>query len=426
MNIKAISRILKSTVVGTVFFLSLVLVPVLSKAQDETVYPTDEATVKAGEKLFKLNCKSCHNIDSDMTGPALKGVTDRHSIDWIKSWVRGPKTMIDSGDPEAVALYNKWKASGIMTAFNLKDEEILSIMGYIETWEPPVVETPAGGAGDVAVGTSTMNDDTITLVLGVVLVVLVLIIIVLVLISALVMKSLKTKELTEEENEFVEQKHSLLAVVTHPAFIGIVVLIAVVVGLLFGVKSGLYGIGVQQAYAPTQPIPFSHKIHAGDHEIDCNYCHTGVRKAKHANIPSPNICMNCHNQIKKDSPWIAKIYEAIDYDPATGEYGENRKPIEWVRVHNLPDLVYFNHQQHVKVGGIECETCHGPIKEMDVVYQYSPLTMGWCIDCHRKTDVNTQGNEYYDALLKAHEESGKKEPMKVEDIGGTECSKCHY
>lgn len=426
MNVKAISRILKSTLVGTVFFLSLVLVPVLSKAQD-AAYPTDEAVLKAGEKLFKLNCKSCHNIDSDMTGPALKGVTERHSIDWIKTWVRGPKTMIDSGDPAAVALYNKWKTSGVMTAFNLKDDEILSLIGYIETWEAPVVEVAVGDGAVPGETSSAMTDDTITLVLGVVLVVLVLIIVVLVLISTLVMKSLKAKELTSDESEFVDQKHSLLAVVTHPAFIGIVVLFTVVVGLLYGVKSGLYNIGVQQSYAPTQPIPFSHKIHAGDHEIDCNYCHTGVRKAKHANIPSPNICMNCHTQVKKDSPWIAKIYEAIDYDPATGEYGENKKPIEWVRVHNLPDLVYFNHQQHVKVGGIDCETCHGPIKEMDVVYQYSPLTMGWCIDCHRTTDVNTQGNEeYYDALLKAHEESGKEGPMKVEDIGGLECAKCHY
>lgn len=425
MNIKAISRIIRSTVAGTVFFLSLVLVPVLTNAQEAAAYPTDEATVKAGEKLFKLNCKSCHNIDSDMTGPALQGVTERHSIDWIKSWVRGPKTMVESGDKEAVALYNKWKSSGYMTAFNLKDDEILSIMGYIETWAPPVVETALGtDIGNPE--TPAMSDDTITLVLGIVLVVLVLIIIVLVLISALVMKSLKGKELSEDETDFVEQKHNLLTVITHPAFIGIVVLLAVVVGLLFGVKKGLYGVGVQQSYAPTQPIPFSHKIHAGDHEIDCNYCHTGVRKAKHANIPSPNICMNCHNQIKKDSPWIAKIYEAIDYNPSTGEYGTNVKPIEWVRVHNLPDLVYFNHQQHVKVGQIECETCHGPIKEMDVVYQYSPLTMGWCIDCHRKTDVQAQGNDYYDALLKAHEASGKKEPMKVEDIGGLECSKCHY
>ena len=141
--------------------------------------------------------------------------------------------------------------------------------------------------------------------------------------------------------------------------------------------------------------------------------------------------MNCHSQIKNVggedgvSEEIAKIYAAIDYDPETQTYGTNTKPIEWIRVHNLPDLAYFNHSQHVKVAELECETCHGPIQEMEVVYQYSNLTMGWCINCHRETDVNTKGNEYYDKLVKLHSEQSK-EPMKVEDIGGLECAKCHY
>ena len=416
MNIKTISRFLKRTFTGAFFLFSMALIPLAANAQDNEL----------GEKLFKLNCKSCHNIDSDMTGPALKGVTDRHSADWIKSWVRGPKKMVESGDPAAVELYSKWKGSGYMTAFNLKDNEIDAIMGYIETWEPEVVAEVVA-TGDAAASGSGVGEETLTIVLGIVLVVLVIVILVLILISALVMKSLKAKaDLSEIDKEFIEQKHSVLKFVTHPAFIGLLTVFAVVTGLLYGVQNGLYKVGVQQGYAPTQPIPFSHKIHAGDNEIDCNYCHTGVRKAKHANIPSPNICMNCHSQVKKDSPLIAKIHKAIDYNPATGEYGNNVQPIEWVRIHNLPDLVYFNHQQHVKVGGIECETCHGPIKEMDVVYQYSPLTMGWCIDCHKKTDVQAKGNAYYDSLLKEHEKSGKKDAMKVEDIGGLECSKCHY
>jgi hypothetical protein len=138
--------------------------------------------------------------------------------------------------------------------------------------------------------------------------------------------------------------------------------------------------------------------------------------------------MNCHSGIQNVSgqsgvsPEIKKIYTAIDYDPATGEYGTNVRPIEWVRIHNLPDLAYFNHAQHVEVGGLECQTCHGPIEEMEVVYQHSNLTMGWCINCHRETEVNTKGNAYYDNLVKLHGEN----PMKVEDIGGLECSKCHY
>jgi hypothetical protein len=177
-----------------------------------------------------------------------------------------------------------------------------------------------------------------------------------------------------------------------------------------------YSIGLQQGYQPSQPIAFSHKQHAGEHQINCNYCHTSVYKSKSANIPSANICMNCHSQIAKESPQIQKIYRAI----------ENNRPIEWVRVHNLPDFTYFNHAQHTKVGGVECQTCHGPIETMNVVYQYSALTMGWCINCHRETPLNTKGNGYYDNLVKLHDQANQGMPFTVSSQGGTECSKCHY
>jgi hypothetical protein len=246
-------------------------------------------------------------------------------------------------------------------------------------------------------------------------VVLVLILIVLILIIGVLKKHLNNKDdISEEDKEVVEQKLDLQKFVKSNTFLGFVAFIFTAIVLKSAID-GLFTVGVQQGYQPTQPIAFSHKIHAGQYEIDCNYCHTGVRNSKSANIPSANICMNCHSSIKTDSEEIKKIKAAVD----------NNTPIEWVRIHNLPDLAYFNHSQHVAVGEIECQTCHGPIEEMDVVYQYSPLTMGWCINCHRETDVNTKGNEYYDKLVKLHSETSK-EPMKVEDIGGLECSKCHY
>ena len=246
-------------------------------------------------------------------------------------------------------------------------------------------------------------------------VVLILILVVLGLIIGVLKKYLKTKEgLTEEDQEIIDQKVDLKEFAQSNAFLGIVAFVFTAIVLKSAID-GLFTVGVQQGYQPTQPIAFSHEIHAGQYEIDCNYCHTGVRKSKSANIPSANICMNCHSAIKTESKEIQKIYAAV----------ENDTPIEWVRIHNLPDLAYFNHAQHVEVGGLECQTCHGPIEEMDVVYQYSPLTMGWCINCHRETDVNTRGNAYYDKLVKLHSETSK-DPMKVEDIGGLECSKCHY
>jgi hypothetical protein len=176
-----------------------------------------------------------------------------------------------------------------------------------------------------------------------------------------------------------------------------------------------------------QPIPFSHKIHAGDNKIDCNYCHTGVRKAKHANIPSINICMNCHNAIKVESEYIKKIHTHAGYDAKTKTYDESKaSPIEWVRVHNLPDLAYFNHSQHVKVGGVECQECHVGIKSMDgYVQKTSELTMAWCIDCHREKSID-KTNPYYERLVEFNKVHRGVEDLKVKDIGGLECSKCHY
>ena len=192
----------------------------------------------------------------------------------------------------------------------------------------------------------------------------------------------------------------------------------IVLVLLLGGKATIdaaYGIGIQQGYAPEQPIKFSHKLHAGEYQINCNYCHTGVYEGKGANVPSANICMNCHNAIKRESPEIQKIYSAL----------EKNEPIQWVRVHNLPDLAYFNHSQHTNVGALECKSCHGDVEKMEVVEQRSSLTMGWCIDCHRQTDVNAKGNAYYDKLVEVHNKDSKT-PLKVQNIGGLECSKCHY
>lgn len=391
--------------------------------------PSDQATIDAGASIFNANCKSCHAIDKKVVGPALMGVTERRELGWIISWIKNPAGMVESGDETAVQLFEEYKT--MMTGFgSLSDQEIVSVLAYVENWEPPVEEKAVESTSGGETAQSGASDEILVLVLTIVLVVLILIVGVLILLSLLLRKELKAKEdLTEDEERFINEKHSVLPLITNPIFIGVVAVFAVVVGLVLGVEKGLYSVGVQQGYMPAQPIPYSHKLHAGELGIDCNYCHTGVRKSKHANIPSPNICMNCHAYVKTESPYIKRIHAAIDYDAESQTYGKTGKthPIEWVRIHNLPDLVYFNHSQHVKVGGIECQTCHGPIEEMEVVYQYSPLTMGWCIDCHKKTAVKSKDNNYYDKLVKFHEETkGSKEPMTVEDIGGLECSKCHY
>jgi len=406
-----------------------------SYAQDAEEIPTDEAVVAAGEKLYKANCTQCHAINEVVIGPALKNVHERRSKEWLIKWIRNSQQVIDSGDEYAVELWEEYNKTA-MPAYPFTDDEIVSLLSYIKVEsnkEPVVAEVadPAAGGTTASGGGSSIPSGYLTAILIVLVVVLVLILVVLALIVSVLTKYVKDqKEVDEADQELVDQKVDLGKLLKSDFVIGSVVFIFTAI-LLKTLIDGAFTIGVQQGYQPTQPIAFSHALHAGNYEIDCQYCHTGVRKAKSANIPSLNICMNCHSGIQNVggepgiSPEIAKIYKAIDYNPETAEYGDNPQPIEWVRIHNLPDLAYFNHAQHVQVGGLECETCHGPIEEMEVVYQYSSLTMGWCINCHRETEVNSKGNDYYNKLVKLHEEKSK-EPMTVEDIGGLECAKCHY
>ena len=407
-------------------FLTSLIVILFSLSTFAQEISKDAAVIKVGEDLFNGNCKSCHRVKQKLVGPALAGVYDRApSIGWIKSWIRNSAKMVASGDAYAVALYNEYNKSQ-MTAFNsYTDDQIMSILAYVKFKAEEPVDNAGGGGGDNPKPPIDPNPISSTylnaIVIGMVLILVLLVIILALIISAL-KKYLDQKELSDEDKEVVHSPITVTTFFQSKGFIFVVVFLVASISFKT-VIDGLYTVGIQQGYQPKQPIAFSHKLHAGAYEINCKYCHTGVMKGKQANIPSPNICMNCHTQIKQDSPEIQKIYAAIGYDVKTASYTGKQKPIEWVRIHNLPDLAYFNHAQHVNVGQVECQTCHGPIQEMEVVKQYSLLTMGWCVDCHRKTDVNTKGNAYYDKLIELH---NSKKAMKVEDIGGLECAKCHY
>ena len=371
-----------------------------------------------GEQLFKENCKSCHKVHEESVGPALSGVSKRRSADWLHSWVKNNAVFRASGDKEAVAIYEKYKKAE-MTAFpTLANEDIDAIIAYVESVPVPVAEVAKGPEGAATGGGGGEYD---TVILGLIVVVLVLVLVAMFIFLAVIKRYLKEKEagLSAEDKELVNQKFDVKAFLKSKGFITIVVLVLVSVTVRT-CWIGAQEVAVEQNYAPVQPIAFSHKLHAGDNQINCNYCHTGAYKGKQSNIPSLNICMNCHTYIKKGPKFgeteIKKLTDAY----AAGT------PIKWVRVHNLPDLAYFNHSQHTQVAGLECQKCHGPIEEMEVVKQYSNLTMGWCINCHRETAVNSKDNAYYDRLLKVHEESKKKTDMTAEEMGGLDCSKCHY
>ena len=411
-----------SQIFGTIFLSLFLSFSFDLNAQDDSSPSFDPSIVKNGESLFKGNCTVCHAINEVVIGPALRDVHERQSEEWIYAFIKNSQKVIKSGDEYAVNLYNEYNKT-LMTSFDFSDEELNAILTYIKdesTKEVQVVVADVSDASGQAVD-SSINSNNFYLSLGLNLFLLLVIIFILFRFTNLSKKyvllqdnQLKGKLLDDDDKEIVDSGFNIKEFIKSNRVVGIASFLFI--GIF--VKScidGLYTVGIQQNYQPTQPIAFSHKVHAGQYEIDCNYCHTGVNISKSANIPSVNICMNCHNAIETDKPEIQKILTA---------YEENR-PIEWVRVHNLPDLAYFNHKQHVAVGGLDCASCHGPIEEMDVVYQYSELTMGWCINCHRETEVSSKGNDYYKKLVELHNSSSKK-PMTVEDIGGLECSKCHY
>ena len=395
-----------------------------------------------GKAIYKQNCAVCHALtDQKLAGPGLKGIADRAPKgDWLFNWVKNNTKMIKEGDAYANKIY-KENGNAAMTVFEgvLSDDDIKAVVEYIKN--PPVEQAAAQGTKSAETSAETKEQGGIQplyLILGVVLVLAVLITILRGVKTSLqnVANKRDGKELVETQPFFEEVKQWMS---NNRRLVGVFALILVFMGMR-SCWNSLWTIGVyydeetKQGYKPEQPIKFSHKIHAGENAIACQYCHNSVEKSKHAGLPTVNVCMNCHKGISTGPQYgekeIGKIYAAAGFDLKSGTYDQSKaNPIKWIKVHNLPDHVYFNHSQHVVVGKQECTTCHGEVKEMTVAEQKSPLTMGWCIDCHRKTEVAMSGNSYYDKLHAFLKEKYKKEHRKnftVEEMGGLECGKCHY
>ncbi|MCH2034714.1 MAG: c-type cytochrome [Tenacibaculum sp.] len=424
-----LSRILLSSLT----FLFVFLVSISVNAQE-----VDEARQKAGRKLFNANCASCHKLNKRATGPALGGVEERRENEWLKKWIRNNAALRASGDADAIALYEEWNQSN-MTAFpQLTDQNIDDILYYTTVGDPGPKKEVTGYENGGVDKQDQAPKWLIWILAGAIVVAFLMIGSLLKTVSEL-KGAPKTPGLLGQAAELWEgiKKNTFL----HVLFVIFAALITAYV--LFGT---LFKVGVDQGYQPVQPILFSHKIHAGDNKIECQYCHSAAKHSKHSGIPSLNVCMNCHKNIAEVAEGtkvvledggrvvgkaeldkeIAKIYEHVGWDKDKLEYTGNTKPIEWVRIHNLPDFAYFNHSQHVTVAGVKCQKCHGPVEEMEELYQYSPLTMGWCIDCHKETNVDLKGNEYY---AKIHADLAKKygvEQVTIAQLGGKECGKCHY
>ncbi|WP_027125672.1 c-type cytochrome [Gelidibacter mesophilus] len=405
-----------------------------------SLYAQDGDPAK-GKTLYNANCAACHKLDAPMTGPALRNIekklADEEGLDraWLTAWIHNSAGLIKSGDAYANKIYNEYNQMPMMPFPQLSDEDISDILAYTaEEKAAPVVAAPTGGTESSGGGDGTSN----TLILGALAVLFALLAMALVLVRRTLNRFAEAKgvDLSAQQKgvpiwkAFVQNQFLVL--------VSVILLLLVSAYFVFGY---FMQIDVNEGYAPVQPIHYSHRIHAGDNGIDCKYCHSSARVSKTSGIPSLNVCMNCHKSISEVAPEtlaegkeygvdynaeIEKLYAATGWSPADQKYTGEPQPVKWIRIHNLPDFAYFNHSQHVTVGGIECQTCHGPVETMEIMSQHSPLTMGWCINCHRETDVKVENNEYY---TKIHDQLSKKygvEKLTVAQMGGLECGKCHY
>jgi mono/diheme cytochrome c family protein len=387
-----------------------------------------------GKALFQSNCASCHNVHKKLTGPALAGVEGRWSDKkLLHQWIHNSASVLASGDQYANALFNEYGKLQ-MTAFpSLTDEDIDNILGYIEVEGSKGPATAGPSQGPQTAGAEEASGNN-SLLFGIITLILAVVALILLQINSNLNKLAADKDgiALPEPVPFYKNK----------AYIALVILLLFIVGGYFTIN-GAIGLGRQKDYMPEQPIFFSHKVHPGMNQINCLYCHAGAEKSKHAMIPSENICMNCHKVVSEYSgpelhnaegkkingtAEIAKLYDYVGWDKATGTYTKPGRPIPWTKIHNLPDHVYFNHSQHVVAGKQQCQTCHGPITEEDEVHQFADLSMGWCINCHRTTKVQFADNKYYSIFEKFHQDvkDGKIDSVTVEMVGGTECQKCHY
>ena len=409
-----------------------------------------------GEGLFKAKCATCHMTHKASTGPKLSGVRAKWAAGGAKEgsiyqWVNNWQTAA-ANDPYAAEVSKVMPSA--MSAFpDLKKEDIDAILDWVDAQPDP---KDVGGTtlkpGEVLPETPVEEESNswIWLIMGVIFVVVIMAV-------GGVRRQLKIATSDDEEAEKMTYGEELRALAwKYRLQVGLVSLV-VVISIIVALFQSLYSINIMEGYQPSQPIAFPHAQHAGINGIDCKYCHNTVTKSKSASIPSVNVCMNCHKQIdgegKDYAPQIKKIYAAAGWDKAGMKYTGKTKPIVWNKVHVLPEHVYFNHSQHVVVGGLDCKQCHGDMTQMTETAMVQPveelnkiegnikltrktLTMGWCIECHGKKDVaiGNGKNAYYDEIHRRL----KKDPklyaqylnndgkVTVNELCGWECAKCHY
>ena len=409
--------------------------PVATATPAATTAVTQGGDPVKGKEIFNANCAACHKLDAKATGPALRGIGTKYEKAWFYKWIHNSADLIKSGDAQAIKVYEENNKVPMSAFPQLSEADIDNIIAY--TMEPkPAAAVAVVGAkvpGTEANAGGISND----VILGALSLVMAILIVMLVLVNNVLRKVASANGINVAPKQ---PTISIWKAFAKNQFLVLVTAIFLLLASAFFVYGYLMQIGVDQNYQPVQPIHYSHRIHAGSNGINCNYCHSSARVSKNSGIPSLNVCMNCHKNIAEVSDTTAtpeyskafydkeidKLYKAVGWDKVNQKYTGITQPVKWVRIHNLQSFVYFNHSQHVTVAGIACQTCHGPVQTYEIQKQFAPLTMKWCIDCHRKTEVKMEGNDYY---TKIHEQLSKKygvDKLTAAQMGGLECGKCHY
>jgi cytochrome c551/c552 len=409
------------------------------------VFSFIKISAQDGRAVFNGKCGGCHIMGAESTGPDLNGVLDRWGGDEaaIKAWIVNWKKLVASGNQKASETASLKPTEMQIFEGQITPAELDAVYKYITTWTKPI-PTDQGGGGS---GGGTSSGGGGGLVFGIISLIMAIIAIILMQVNS------NLKKLSDDAEGVL--RPDPVPFYRNKVYITLFAIVLFVVGGYY-TANGLIDFGRQKHYQPEQPIFYSHKVHAGTNQINCLYCHGASMDSRHAAIPSVNVCMNCHKTITSYSDTspklqradgtevngtreIEKLYSYAGFDPKNAANWDpsKAKPITWTKIHNLPDHVYFNHSQHIKAGKVQCQTCHGEITNMDEVYQFSELSMGWCVNCHRQTKVDfykldtsgkATGNKFYSIYEKFHNDikSGKMDSVTVKDIGGLECQKCHY
>ena len=421
-----------------------------------------------GEKLFKANCASCHHPIKNATGPKLQGALqkwqDAGEEDLIYKWVANPTELYNSGKSKMAKAIWDYSPTAMTPQGHLSREEVEAVFAYVDAYAPPVV---AGGGADELV-LDLDKEDPNTFWWWVIAAILIFTLFAISGVKRELSNAIAVKDGIEINSKQTFVTDFRLWIVKN-WFVTTILILATALFLGVEIFGRAFQLGVFSDYQPSQPVAYSHKLHAGKMAIECKYCHHSAEKSKHAGIPSVNVCMNCHALVHEGPQYgteeIGKIHKAAGYNKLKQGYNLDQfgnrieEPLVWNKAHNLPDHVFFSHAQHVhpNTANIDCRQCHGPVQtytlgkvssieevnayaetdegmEKGIIKLSKPLlTMGWCIECHNKKEIDLTSSGYYEDIherLKSRADINNKilddDKVTVKELGGWECAKCHY